>query len=150
MAHDKKLVEEWGRHLQRLRKQRGFPTAQALSLKIGLARNYVSILERGQYFPRLENFVRICQVLKLNVTTEKSFIRRYQRACNSFVAPSLASIKAKVFTRICKRLKDSPPRRPITGWEALRRWNQRRIREEKLLQSASSAQSADKGPTADN
>jgi len=53
----------FGKLLKQLRKASGI-TQEELAFRVGLARNYISLLERGVKSPTLTVFLRLCIVLQ--------------------------------------------------------------------------------------
>ncbi len=65
-----------GRFIRKCRIAKGIhKTAQDLSLKAGLARNYVSVLERGEYHPNWTTIRRIADALALTPSERDELYR---------------------------------------------------------------------------
>lgn len=61
-----------GRILVKMRKERGW-SQEFLGFECGLARNYVSLLERGERSPTLTTIFKICSALQIS---EDEFIKQ--------------------------------------------------------------------------
>lgn len=65
-----------GRAIRKLRINKGIDTAQELSRLAGLARNYVSVLERGEYRPTWKTMAQIADALKLSPVERAGLFQR--------------------------------------------------------------------------
>ena len=79
-----KLNAAFGRVLAKLRKQRGW-SQEYLGFESELARNYISILERGERSPTLTTISRICRSLEIS---EDEIIRQAVRELEESGSPS--------------------------------------------------------------
>ncbi len=62
--------EEFGYRLAQLRQQRNI-SARKMSYKIGNSDNYINKIELGKCYPKMENFMYICECL--GITPEEFF-----------------------------------------------------------------------------
>ena len=62
-----RAIQRFGKHLQRLRAERGL-TQEQLAVTAGLTRIFVTRMELGQYDPALSTLVRLAKALRVSVT----------------------------------------------------------------------------------